>query len=279
MAPFFSVVIPTYKRQERMQRAVLSAVSQECDRPFEIIVVDDNPPGSGLRERNGEWLSQKAPSVRHVINTGKSGGSGARNFGIEAATGEWIAFLDDDDEWLAGKLQAQAMAASDADDAIACIDTGFHQKNEITGESRTHLPRLQGEIFEDLLVKHRGRAPKLSTLICRRSALIEVGMFDTSLPARQDLDLYLRLARKYRFQSIGQPLAIKHIHAGERISSDPRKKADGFAGFYEKYRKDFELRPNLHRIFLRKYARWCWRSGRIIGAIRLYLRSISRLSG
>ena len=279
MTLFFSVVIPTHKRQEQMHRAVSSALSQQCDRLFEVIVVDDNTPESGLRERNAEWLSENAPGVRHLINTGNSGGSGARNFGIEAAKGEWVAFLDDDDEWLPGKLQLQAEAAAKADAGIACIDTGFRQENETTGESKTHLPKLEGEIFEALLVKHRGRAPKLSTLICRRSALIEVGMFDTALPARQDLDLYLRLARKYRFQSIARPLAVKHIHAGERISSDPKKKAAGFGEFYRKYRQDFLQRPDMHKEFLRKYARWCWRSGYFIKAIRLYLRSYSHLSG
>lgn len=274
MNPLVSVVIPTYGRFEQLERAVRSVMSQQCDCIFEVVVVDDNPPDSQLSQQISSMLASRFPAIRHIANSGRRGGAGARNTGIEQARGKWIAFLDDDDEWLPGKLAAQVSKAGKVDDETACMDTGFVQVNAVSGESKTVVPKLQGAIFDDLLVKHRGRAPKLSTLMCRRDALVSVGMFDPDMPSRQDLDLYLRLARHFRFASEPKPLAIKHLHAGDRISTNHAKKLKGFELFYRKYREDFRLRPDLHRIFLRQYARRSIRSGDYIAALRLMLRSM-----
>lgn len=274
MKPFLSVVIPTYGRHEQLEQAVNTVMAQDCDVPFEVIVVDDNPPDSPLLQRNGVMLSRFQPIVRHLPNTGRRGGAGARNTGIEAATGTWVAFLDDDDEWLPGKLAQQLAVMRDAPPELACIDTGFYEVDEATGRRKCVLPQLQGDIFDALLVKHQGRAPKLSTLACRRDALLRIGMFDPELPSRQDLDLYLRLARHYRFASVAEPLAIKHVHSGVRISTSHANKIRGFQLFYRKYRDDFRARPALHRIFLRQYARWLYRAGRYPAAAWLLLRSL-----
>ena len=274
MKPVLSVVIPTYGRHEQLERAVRTVMTQECDVPFEVVVVDDNPADSELRQRNAAMLAQFQPVVRHLSNSGRRGGAGARNTGIEAATGEWIAFLDDDDEWLPNKLRQQLTLMRNAAPQLACIDTGFYEDDEATGRRKSVMPQLQGDIFDTLLVKHQGRAPKLSTLICRREALVSIGMFDPELPSRQDLDLYLRLARHYRFASVAEPLAIKHVHTGARISTSHANKIRGFELYYRKYRDDFLVRPELHRIFLRQYARWLYRAKRYPAAVRLLLRSL-----
>jgi glycosyltransferase involved in cell wall biosynthesis len=260
MAPVLSVVIPTYQRQSQLRMAVQSVMDQTFTAPFEIIVVDDNPPDSEAYARNRTMFEKEFPGVRHLRNDRGRGGSGARNCGILAARGGWIAFLDDDDSWLPEKLSRQWELIGTAAAGVACVDTGFWEVDEASGRREAVLPKLQGNIFDDLLVKHNGRAPKLSTLVCRRDALIQVGMFDQDLPSRQDLDLYLRLARHYSFASVQEPLAVKNMHSGQRISTNPEKKIRGFQLFMEKYEAEFRSRPDLYRIFQRQFAKRLYRS-------------------
>lgn len=269
-----SVVIPTYGRHEQLEAALRSVRLQDCPVPFEVIVVDDNPVDSELFGRNQAMLAQRFPGVVHLPNPQSRGGAGARNGGVLAAVGEWVAFLDDDDEWLPGKLAQQWALMSMAPVDVVAIDTGFWEVDSNSGERKKVLPQLQGWIFDALLVKHQGRAPKLSTLVCRRQALLDAGLFDEMLPSRQDLDLYLRLARVGRFESVLEPLAMKHVHAGPRISTSFENKLRGFEVYYRKYLPEFQARPALHRIFLRQYARWLYRARRYPTALRLVLRSL-----
>lgn len=275
MKPVVSVVIPTFGRHEQLREAVFSALGQDAPVPFEVIVVDDNPPAAELFRKNRAMLEGLSPSIRHLASTGPRGGSGARNCGILAARGEWVAFLDDDDEWLPGKLARQWYLAASAPADVACVDTGFCEKDEATGKQTPVMPQLEGWIFDDLLVKHRGRAPKLSTMLCRREALLAAGLFDTELPSRQDLDLYLRLARAYRFWPVREILAVKHVHSGARITTSRAKKLAGFEGFYRKYAEDLRARPPLHALFLRQYAVQMFKAGRYAEALRLAVRSLA----
>lgn len=276
MPPSISAVIPTYRRHAQLKSAVQSAISQSFEGDLDIIVVDDNPPDSEIFAQNWAMLARDFPQVRHIANDQPRGGGGARNCGILSARGEWIAFLDDDDTWLPGKLSRQWQLAARVAENVACIDTGFFELDEASGTQTAVLPKLQGEIFADLLVKHNGRAPKLSTLICRRDALIAVGMFDKDLPSRQDIDLYLRLARQFHFASVPEPLAVKHLHAGERISTNPGKKIAGFEMFLKKYAEDFRARPDLYRIFQRQFAKRLYRAGRYASAARVLMKSLIR---
>lgn len=269
-----SVVVPTYGRHKQLEAALRSVSRQDCPVPFEVIVVDDNPVDSELFGRNQAMLARRFPEVLHLPNPQSRGGAGARNGGVLAAKGAWVAFLDDDDEWLPDKLAQQWALMSGAPAGVVAIDTGFWEVDASSGQRKVVLPQLQGWIFDALLVKHQGRAPKLSTLVCRHQALLDVGLFDVALPSRQDLDLYLRLARVGRFESVLEPLALKHVHAGPRISTSFDNKLRGFEVYYHKYLAEFQARPVLHRIFLRQYARWLYRARRYPTALRLVLRSL-----
>lgn len=271
--PTVSVIIPTFKRPVELERALRSVLEQSY-RDIEVIVVDDNPPDSPERRRTEELIGRTPGPLRHLKNSMPRGGAGARNAGIEAARGQFIAFLDDDDQWLPGKLQKQMELFEELPAEVCSVDTGFYEIDQRRGTSRTVLPALRGEIFEALLVKHKGRAPKLSTMVCRTAALREVEGFDEALPSRQDLDLYLRLARHYRFEYIAEPLANKYIHNAGRISSVSTNKINGFEMLYRKYRDDLAARPALHRRYLRRHAFWLAKAGRLLPAVGKYSKSL-----
>ena len=272
-SPLVSVVIPTYRRPVELKRALQSVLSQDFS-DLEILVVDDNPPGTPGREATTCMLETLEGPLVHIRTEGSLGGAGARNEGIKQARGVFVAFLDDDDQWLPGKLRRQLELMESLPPSVCSVDTGFYEIDETRGTRKQVKPALRGEIFDDLLVKHKGRAPKLSSMLCRTQALREIGMFDASLPARQDLDLYLRLARGYTFEYIEDPLVNKYIHSSDRITANVTSKIRAFDIFYRKYREDFLTRPRLHRIFLRKRALWLIYDRRFLRGIAQLLKSL-----
>lgn len=253
--PRVSVVIPTFRRAQMLERALNSVLAQSFS-DFEIIVVDDNGRGHPQQQATAALLRERFddPRVRYIVNEpGCSGASATRNVGIDAARGEFVAFLDDDEDWLPGKLERQVSALSAAGLDTGIIDTGFwdHKSN---GRVRRARPKMQGWILEPLLQRTRGRIPKLSTLLCRRQALEQAGLFDTGLPAHEDYELYLRLARNYRFASIDAPLANKRADADGRLTGNPHNIVQGYAGVYEKHLDELQRRPRVHAIYLLRYA-------------------------
>ncbi len=271
--PTVSVIIPTFKRPVELLRAVNSVLEQDYTN-FEILVVDDNQPESEYRVQTESVLKDLDSRIIHLKNSSSLGGAGARNVGIESARGSYVAFLDDDDQWLPGKLGKQMALFDTLSSEFCSVDTGFFEIDERKGSNREILPALRGEIFEKLLVKHKGRAPKLSSMVCRTAALRGIGLFDSSLPSRQDLDLYLRLARLYKFEFIAEPLVNKFIHSSGRISSVSSNKIRGFEMLYKKYYDDLVSRPVLHRKYLKRHAFWLAKGGKFFQAGTKILKSL-----
>ena len=111
-----SVIIPTYNRKHTLNRAIHSVLSQ-TSKPREIIAVDD-----GSTDGTKNWLAKMYPAIRY-IHQSNSGVSGARNVGIKTAQGDWLAFLDSDDEWLPQKLECQVAAVKENTDSLFCHTT------------------------------------------------------------------------------------------------------------------------------------------------------------
>ena len=252
--PLVSVVIPTYKRSNLVLRAVNSVLIQSYSN-YEIIIIDDNVEGSEQQKNTKRKIEKNFNDFRIQYHTNKKslGGGGSRNEGIKKSNGEYIAFLDDDEDWLPQKLSKQIELFSGSTSEVGAIDTGFYSISE-KNEKIYISPEMQGWILEDLLMKNK-RAPKLSTLICKKKILETVGGFDAKLKSRQDLDLYIRLSKVCEFQSIDEPLANKRFDAAERISTNLNSKLQGYELIYEKYYKEFKLRPNIHANYLLKHSK------------------------
>ncbi len=261
--PAVSVVIATYKRPEILHRALDSVLSQDYT-DFEIVIVDDNGAGSEMQIATEKTLREKYNDSRivYVVNKKGLGGGGARNEGILKARGEFVAFLDDDEDWLPGKLAKQVKVITESSSDTAVIDTGFFTIDE-NDKKKYYSPEMQGDIFKPLLLKKLlgKRAPKLSTMLCRKNALVDAGMFDPELRSRQDLDLYIKLAKKYKFESIFEPLANKRIDAGERISTNKESKLKGREILYRKLYPELKSFPPAHADYLLRHAVLLLRTG------------------
>ncbi|HEY8554864.1 MAG TPA: glycosyltransferase family 2 protein [Burkholderiales bacterium] len=203
-APLVSVVIPTCNRAALARRAVESVLRQSYT-SLEIIVVDDaSSDGTGDMVR-----SLGDPRIRYLRHEERRGGSAARNTGIRAATGEFIAFLDDDDEWEPHKTEEHLRALSGYD-AVLC-SSSVADETEHAGASPVPIRP------EDLRRSPYARGG-VGVLMARADVMRDV-MFDESLPKCQDWDVFIRIARKYRLGFLDRALVKYNDGGHDRISN------------------------------------------------------------
>jgi glycosyltransferase involved in cell wall biosynthesis len=184
-----SVVVPTFNNGDRLEGAIRSALDQE-PKPIEIIVVDD-----GSVERvDSMSLDRIDPCIRIIRHESNFGGSAARNTGIEAACGDFVAFLDADDRWLPGKLKTQVPQILDrkSENVFACANIRF-DGGSCNGLLYNHRPPLEGEDISRYFLIH-GCTFQTSTLIVP-TLLANSVRFDDRLRRHQDWDFVLRLIK------------------------------------------------------------------------------------
>jgi len=200
MFPDISVIIPTYNRSAMLLRA-LESVRRQTLPPTEIIVVDD-----GSTDDTAKVITREFPEVQY-IHQENSGVSSARNTGINAARGEWIAFLDSDDEWLPTKLGEQVKALHHQPEyRISHTAEIWIRHGRQVNPMKKHR-KYGGYIFQQCLPLC---IISPSSVIIHRSVFQEVGMFDESLPACEDYDLWLRICARYPVLYIEKPLIVKY---------------------------------------------------------------------
>lgn len=216
-----SVVVPTYDRPDMVREAARVVAAQTYD-DVELIVVDDHSP-TPAETALADAALDDVETVRYLRHSQNRGVSAARNTGIRAATGEYVAFLDDDDRWDERKLAAQVRAFRESDDDVGVVYTGIEYTSE-TG-STTDIPTLRGDVTHDLLVG-RSLAPT-STVMARRAFLDRIDGFDEQLPSWNDRDLYVRLSQQCEFEPVPEVLTVRLAgHGSEQISRDYETKRD-----------------------------------------------------
>jgi glycosyltransferase involved in cell wall biosynthesis len=208
MAPLVSVIIPTYNRADLVRQA-LASVQAQTYRDFEIVVVDDGGT-DGAFEVLSAW--QELRVLRHA---GRRGVSAARNTGVAAARGEWLAFLDSDDLWLPDKLARQILWLEGQPELLICqTDETWVRRGVRVNQPLSHR-KVAGRIFLPSLQRCM-ISP--SAVMLHRRLLEDHGGFDETLPAAEDYDLWLRLTWRYEVGLIDEPLVIKRGGHPDQLS-------------------------------------------------------------
>ncbi|MFC7228000.1 glycosyltransferase family 2 protein [Salinirubellus salinus] len=232
MIPEVSVVLPTYNRAETLPRAIDSVLSQTLD-DIELIVVDDCSD-----DDTKHVVSQYDESVEYLRHQENRGAPAARNTGIKASQGNFVAFIDSDDEWKPGKLKSQLQVFKNSKlTPLGAVYTGFKTINDGQEEIGT-VPSKRGDIFTQQLMKDW--VNPTSTVMVKSRCFEDVGLFDSELPARQDYDMWLRISRQFKFDYVKEPVTILHTDSSNRITGDIGARMDGNKEILEKIKPDIE---------------------------------------
>lgn len=282
LSPKVSVVIPTANRASLVKRAISSVLNQDYAN-IECIVVDD-----ASKDDTGKVVKEITDSrLIYLRHDSSKHASATRNTGINAATGDYIAFLDDDDEWLQGKLTKQVELLKEAGENVGMVYCWM----EYCDDQRTisyRKPELEGYIFKETLSKQP--IGNSSTLLVKRKVIDEVGGFDESLPRGNDGDFIRRICQKYSVEYIAEVLVRIFIeHGHERITSnDLSGVRNGLNAQYtklKKFKSELRVYPKefaeiyrmiyLDHVMLSEYrkALVAWSN-----AIRLHASSISNIT-
>jgi glycosyltransferase involved in cell wall biosynthesis len=215
-----TTVIPTHNRPALVPRAVRSALAQTFHDLEVVVVVDGSCP------KTAEALQQIQDSRLRVIALPRAvGGPSARNIGVQEAQGEWIAFLDDDDEWFPNKIERQLQTALNSRFGCPVVLSKFivrepHRDSLVPLRSPCAGEHVSNYLFTRKWVIKSGRFAT-PVIFCRRSLLMEVP-FRGDLSRHQDTDWYLRVFEvpAVGLEFIEEPLAVVHMdHSSARIAT------------------------------------------------------------
>jgi glycosyltransferase involved in cell wall biosynthesis len=237
--PTVSVIIPTYNQGQFIDKAIESVLKQSYQ-DFEIIVIND-----GSTDNTEEIVRGfKDKRVKYIKKYKKSRGvSVARNVGIKMARGKYIALLDSDDEWLPEKLGKQVKVFKSEFPEVGVVCSWSYNIDEKGNYiSKRCLPKKDGYIYEDLLSTNPISVP---TVLIKKECFNRVGLFDDLLNAQEDWDMWIRIAKYYRFALIKVPLVKYRLHPNQ-ISKNLEVKIITANRILVKYANELKKRPDAH---------------------------------
>lgn len=206
-----SVIIPTYNRVATVGRAIESVLAQSALQSiddFELIVIDD-----GSTDGTQQMVNSRYPQCQ-LYSQSNLGVSAARNLGIQHAKGDWLAFLDSDDAWLPNKLQLQIDKIGESNLLFCHTHEIWMRKGVRVNQMKKHR-KAGGWIFPQCLPLC---AISPSSVLCHKSILENVGVFDETLPACEDYDLWLRVTSAYEVAFVDEPCLVKYGGHADQLS-------------------------------------------------------------
>lgn len=256
--PQVSVVIPTHNRPEFLTRAVKSVYTQTST-DFEVVVVDD---GESVEKHFFLAPYWRKPNFRYIATSKNQGGAAARNLGIQAAKGEYIAFLDDDDEWLPTKLEKQVTVLKNVSEDVSLVYSGVATYDETGRLLHQSVAKISG-VIEPL--------PRLlykcdiwtSALMYRRSYAEKGFIFDPEQKKNQEWDLEIRLGGVSNFYAIAEPLTRINLGESEQMGSRSNlpNVIAGHERFLRKHRALYEREPQAYALRLFHLGHLYWDYG------------------
>jgi len=261
-----SVIIPTHNRAAFLRTAIISVLKQTFQE-FELLIVDDASTDNPL-EVATSFHDKRIRFIRHETNRG---GSAARNTGIAHSTCDYIAFLDDDDEWFPEKLANQMALIVTSPPAVGCVYTGYVIVDRASGSVNGQMfPTKRGDLSKVLLMENP--LGGTSSVLLKRECFQRAGLFDESLPSFQDYDLWIRISRHFHFDYIQEPMLRYYTHE-KHIWTNLDALSRGIKIMVKKHGNSDDLRRYLSYKYLDLGVSYSYTSDRA-GARESYLNAI-----
>ncbi|MEB2784730.1 glycosyltransferase family 2 protein [Algoriphagus persicinus] len=207
-----SIVLPTYNRAHLVSRAINSVINQTYLN-WELIIVDDFSKDDSISVIKSYLKDDRIKLYENKVNLG---GSGSRNIGIFHSRGEFVTFLDSDDEYLPDKVKLQVeLFKTSKIENLGVVNCGrFDQRN---GQIYNKwIPKFRGDVTIPLLSKDKVGS-NTSLLMVSREVLDDEIRFDENMPAGQDWDFLIRICLEFNMDFVDQNLVIIHHHDGPRV--------------------------------------------------------------
>ncbi len=264
MPELVSTVIITHKRHPRILKRAIDSVYAQTYQHFELFVIDDAPD----YEQHTDIVTltqQYDPRLQYIINSEKKGPAGSRNLGISMAKGSFIAFLDDDDEWLPNKLTDMLTLFTPE---VGLVYSAYNIISPHHLKEKKPIMPYQGDIFPELLL-HQNFIGGASVPILRKSSLDVVGGFDESFYSAEDYDLWLRIAKNNKVAYFDKS-TLNYYISDDAISNDASQTIISRQKLLVKYAADLEKYPKakkkIYSIMLYCY----FYQGQLMNAFRFY---------
>ncbi len=232
-SPLISVILPTYNGSKYLREALDSVFAQTHTR-FEVIIIDNGSVDDTLKT-----LSEYHGKLK-VLSESRKGVAFARNTGIANASGDHIAFIDQDDIWLPDKLKTQLdiLLKFDQIGMVGCSYYSIDGSSAITGLVEKRDVKSRNYLKDELFVRNFIGPPVC--MLIRKDVLNHVGLFDTNLNGVEDKDLWFRILNKYDLKFSEKPLIKYRIHSNNAHKNVPFMKASQ-KGFIQKHCKEVSL--------------------------------------
>ena len=229
-----SAIITTYNRDTFYIERSLNSIINQTYQDIEIIVVDDNSSDFEKQEEIIKLIERYKKNenkiIKYIKHNENRGACAARNTGIKYSEGEYIAFLDDDDEWLPNKIEEQISCLTDKINLVYCDWYIVKKQKKIKKKTKS----LTGKAFDELLCENF--IGSTSFPLIKKDILIRLEGFDETLESSQDYDMWLRISQISEITHINKPLVNYYFHDEEQITHNPRKRINGLKTLYEKYK-------------------------------------------
>lgn len=240
--PLVSCIIPTYGRESRLKNAIDSVLNQTY-RPLELIIVDD-ASSNDYASDTIQNISAEHITVQLIQHEKNKGASAARNSGIHSANGTYIAFLDDDDQWLASKIKKQVTMLEQSNSSFSYC---WVQRVGSDGIPRAeHTPDMEGNCTKELFTGNF--TGTTSGLIVTKKLCKKINGFDTSFPRWNDWDFALRASKHTEFCLKREILVHQFNWEGEQLSDDLAKLKTARNRFITKH-QDLAIEYDMSSVF------------------------------
>ncbi len=274
-SPSFSVVIPTYNRARLLPRALESVLGQTLD-DFELLVVDD----ASTDDTAAVVASYEDPRIRCLALEENGGVANARNAGIAAASGTFVSFLDDDDEYLPEFLERTWETLGNAPKSVGLAWCGTVWAAEMPAGERTGKGEIWRPSFESREAAYLGfladrRIGTNCGLTLRRSSLADMDLFDPETDSAEDTDFLIRFVREVDFVVVPHVLVKLHRQPGS-LRSDAGKRARAYRRILAKHRPALDANPRLDAALHYKAGWLHLHAGDVSEGRRLLRRSLRR---
>ena len=268
-----TVIITTCRREPSMLKRAIDSVFSQTISDWELIIVDDSPEDYELRDNVRDMVMSFQGRIKYIRHEKNSGVSIARNTGIKLAEGEYIAFLDDDDEWLPEKLERQLEKFYSPE--IGLVYCRNYYVDDISGKiNEVKKVCHEGKVFDKLIRENFIGSP--SFVMFRTEYLREAGGFAVENPpieACEDWELFIRIAKEYEVACVDEALVKYHDNHGEHGDTILRR-IRGQEYIYEKYSEYIQADKYLNCKRLSALSALNRKAGKYREALKYWLKSL-----